>query len=162
MKKHLTFFAYLKKTHYFCRINNLKKRLYNEKIFTLAFIALTLLATACEKNNNDNLSTPQNDAKKALIGTWKIEKLIINNIEVDRTECEKKSYIIFSENTFSTYNFSDKKCDEPKKQEGTYSISNNVLTLTSNGRTSKPTFSISGNNLLLSEVEKMNLEKLVP
>ncbi|EKY06695.1 hypothetical protein HMPREF9078_01429 [Capnocytophaga sp. oral taxon 380 str. F0488] len=128
--------------------------MYNEKIFTLAFIALTLLATACGKNNNDNPSTPQNDAKKALIGTWKIEKLIINNIEVDRTECEKKSYIILSENTFSTYNFSDKKCDEPKKQEGTYSISNNVLTLTSNGRTSKPTFSISGNNLLLSEVEK--------
>ena len=49
-----------------------------KKIFTLAFIALTLLATACGKNNNDNPSTPQNDAKKALIGTWKIEKLIIN------------------------------------------------------------------------------------
>ena len=41
-----------------------------KKIFTLAFIALTLLATACGKSNNDNPSTPQNDAKKALIGTW--------------------------------------------------------------------------------------------
>lgn len=126
-----------------------------KKIFTLAFIALTLLATACGKSNNDNPNpTPQDDAKKALIGTWKIEKLIINNIEVDRTECEKKSYIIFSENTFSSYNFSDKKCDEPKKREGTYSISNNILTFISNGKTSNPTFSISGNNLIINEVGK--------
>ena len=36
-----------------------------KKIFTLAFVALTLLATACGKSNNDN-PNPQDDAKKAL------------------------------------------------------------------------------------------------
>ena len=47
-----------------------------KKIFTLAFIALTLLATACGKSNNDNPTpTSQDDAKKALIGTWKIESI---------------------------------------------------------------------------------------
>ena len=68
-----------------------------KKIFTLAFIALTLLATACGKNNNDNPSTPQNDAKKALIGTWKIEAITVNETAHVLSDCDKKSYIVFSE-----------------------------------------------------------------
>ena len=78
-----------------------------KKIFTLAFIALTLLATACGKNNNDNPSTPQNDAKKALIGTWKIESVTVNETIQVLSDCDKGNIIrIVTKNETSDKNFS--------------------------------------------------------
>ena len=66
--------------------------MYDKKIFILAFVALTLLlATACGKSNNDN-PNPQDDAKKALIGTWKIESVTDDFMgKRNLTECDKKT-----------------------------------------------------------------------
>ena len=147
----MIFIVYLTKTSYLCHINN--KNCTMKKILTLAFAALTLLATACGKSNDEN-PKPQDDAKKALIGTWRIEKIVINNIEMDRTECEKKSYFVFTENTFSVYNFSDRKCDNPEKTEGTYSISNDILILVSKEKTLDTTFSILENKLIMNRTGK--------
>ena len=62
----MIFIVYLTKTSYLCHINN--KNCTMKKILTLAFAALTLLATACGKSNDEN-SKHQDDSKKALIGT---------------------------------------------------------------------------------------------
>jgi len=76
-----------------------------KKIFTLAFIALTLLATACGKSNNDNPSTPQNDAKKALIGTWYLVSNIERGEKMVLTECDKKEHIVFKEDLYIFYRY---------------------------------------------------------
>ena len=62
--KNMIFIVYFTKTSYLCRINN--KNCTMKKILTLAFAALTLLATACGKSNDEN-PKPQDDAKKALV-----------------------------------------------------------------------------------------------
>ena len=132
-----------------------------KKIFTLAFIALTLLTTACGKNNNDNPSTPQNDAKKALIGTWKIESIVDEGEEVVLDECRKRSYISFTEREFIDTNF-NKRTGECKENSNTFSyiISNNQLILSeSKEKTFTYTFSISENKLTLIHSEKDNMRK---
>ena len=144
---------YISQKHHIFATSIIKKNCTMKKILTLAFAVLTLLATACGKSNDEN-PKPQDDAKKALIGTWRIEKIIINNIEMDRTECEKKSYFVFTENTFSVYNFSDRKCDNPANTEGTYSISNDILILVSKERTLDTTFSILENKLIMNRTGK--------
>lgn len=130
-----------------------------KKIFTLAFIALTLLATACGKNNNDNPSTPQNDAKKALIGTWKIEAITVNETAHVLSDCDKKSYIVFSEKEMMNYLYSDKKCDTPQEVRATYSILGNIIRTVTKNETSDENFSISGKRLILSHTEEINGEK---
>ena len=130
-----------------------------KKIFTLAFIALTLLATACGKNNNDKPSTPQNDAKKALIGTWKIEAITVNETALVLSDCDKKSYIVFSEKEMMNYLYSDKKCDTPQEVRATYSILANIIRTVTKNETSDENFSISGKRLILSHTEEINGEK---
>ena len=130
-----------------------------KKIFTLAFIALTLLATACGKNNNDNPSTPQNDAKKALIGTWKIEAITVNETALVLSDCDKKSYIVFSEKEMMNYLYSDKKCDTPQEVRATYSILGNIIRTVTKNETSDENFSISGKRMILSHTEEINGEK---
>ncbi|WP_314811007.1 lipocalin family protein [Capnocytophaga granulosa] len=114
-----------------------------KKIFTLAFVALTLLATACGKNNNDTPSTPQNDAKKALIGTWKIEASFVNGKEIELTECSKKEYLEITQDSFSVF-FSE-SCIL-KETKNSYTVLGNVITL-DNGI--KTTFSIENNKLTI-------------
>ena len=114
-----------------------------KKIFTLAFVALTLLATACGKNNNDTPSTPQNDAKKALIGTWKIEASFVNGKEIELTECIKKEYLEITQDSFSVF-FSE-SCIL-KETKNSYTVLGNVITL-DNGI--KTTFSIENNKLTI-------------
>ena len=115
-----------------------------KKIFTLAFVALTLLlAMACGKSNNDNPTpTPQDDAKKALIGTWKIEASFVNGKEIELTECSKK-YLEITQDSFSVF-FSE-SCIL-KETKNSYTVLENVITL-DNGI--KTTFSIENNKLTI-------------
>ena len=114
-----------------------------KKIFTLAFIALTLLlVTACGKSNNDN-PNPQDDAKKALIGTWKIEASFVNGKEIELTECSKKGFLEITQDSFSMF-FSE-SCVLKGIKNG-YSVLGNVITL-DNGI--KTTFSIENNKLTI-------------
>jgi lipoprotein len=129
-----------------------------KKIFTLAFVALTLLATACGKSNNDN-PNPQDDAKKALIGTWKIESVTDEGEEIVLNECRKKSYILFTEKQYVNTNF-NKEIDECKESSNAFSyvISNNKLILSdTEKKTYTYTFSIVGNKLTLIHSEKNNM-----
>ena len=146
----MIFIVYLTKTSYLCHINN--KNCTMKKILTLAFAALTLLATACGKSNDENPSTPQNDAKKALIGTWKIESVTVNETIQVLSDCDKKSYIVFSEKEMINYLYSDKKCNTPQEVTATYSVFGNIIRTNEN-------FSISGNKLILSHTEETNGEK---
>jgi lipoprotein len=115
-----------------------------KKIFTFAFIALTLLATACGKSNNDNPNpTPQDDAKKALIGTWKIESSLSNGKEIKLTECSKKEYLVITQENFST--FIPEKC-VLKEYKNKYTISDNTINL-DNGM--KSSFKIENNKLVI-------------
>ena len=101
-----------------------------KKIFTLAFVALILLlATACGKSNNDN-PTPEDDAKKALIGMWKIQSITDEGEEIVLNECRKKSYILLTEKQYVDTNF-NKEIDECKESSNAFSyvISNNKLIL---------------------------------
>lgn len=130
-----------------------------KKIFTLAFIALTLLlATACGKSNNDN-PNPQDDVKKALIGTWKIEAITVNETALVLSDCDKKSYIVFSEKEMMNYLYSDKKCDTPQEVRATYSILGNIIRTVTKNETSDENFSISEKRLILSHTEEINGEK---
>ncbi|EFS96573.1 hypothetical protein HMPREF1977_2126 [Capnocytophaga ochracea F0287] len=114
-----------------------------KKIFTLAFVALTLLlATACAKSNNDN-PNPQDDAKKALIGTWKIESSLSNGKEIKLTECSKKEYLVITQENFSM--FIPEKC-VLKEYKNKYTISDNTINL-DNGM--KSSFKIENNKLVI-------------
>ena len=152
----MIFIVYLTKTSYLCHINN--KNCTMKKIFTLAFIALTLLATACGKSNNDN-PNPQDDAKKALIGTWKIESVTVNETIQVLSDCDKKSYIVFSEKEMINYLYSDKKCNTTQEVTATYSVLGNIIRTVTKNETSDENFSISENKLILSHTEETNGEK---
>ena len=116
-----------------------------KKIFTLAFVALTLLlAMACGKSNNDNPTpTPQDDAKKALIGTWKIEASFVNGKEIELTECSKKEYLEITQDSFSVF-FSE-SCIL-KETKNSYTVLENVIAL---DNVIKATFSIENNKLTI-------------
>ena len=123
-----------------------------KKIFTLAFIALTLLATACGKSNNDNPNpTPQDDAKKALIGTWYLVSSNDAGEDVKLTECDKQEHIVITEDSYTIFealNISN-NCTI-KESKNTFSILGDKLTV---GK-SVYTFSVSGNKLILTYTEK--------
>ena len=152
----MIFIVYLTKTSYLCHINN--KNCTMKKILTLAFVALTLLATACGKSNDEN-PKPQDDAKKALIGTWKIESVTVNETIQVLSDCDKKSYIVFSEKEMINYLYSDKKCNTPQEVTATYSVLGNIIRTVTKNETSDENFSISGNKLILSHTEETNGEK---
>ena len=132
----MIFIVYLTKTSYLCHINN--KNCKMKKIFTLAFIALTLLATACGKSNDEN-SKPQDDAKKALIGTWRIEA-VMNNITGERTltECDKKQTLVFREDNIFIQNDPPRGIYDPngscntKELKGKFSVSGTTLIIEGN------------------------------
>lgn len=129
-----------------------------KKIFTLAFIALTLLATACGKSNNDT-PTPEDDAKKALIGMWKIQSITDEGEEIVLNECRKKSYILLTEKQYVDTNF-NKEIDECKESSNAFSyvISNNKLILSdTEKKTYTYTFSIVENKLTLIHSEKNDM-----
>lgn len=123
-----------------------------KKIFTLAFIALTLLATACGKSNNDNPNpTPQNDVKKALIGTWYLVSSTDEGEDVKLTECDKQEHIVITEDSYTIFealNISN-NCTI-KESKNTFSILGDKLTVDK----SVYTFSVSGNKLILTYTEK--------
>ena len=133
-----------------------------KKIFTLAFIALTLLATACGKNNNDNPSTPQNDAKKALIGTWKIESVTDDFMgKRNLTECDKKQTLVFREDNIFIQNdpprgiYDPNELCETKEYKGEFSVSGATLII--GGNTYR--YSVSENKLvIISEREDAGLK----
>ena len=154
--KNMIFIVYLTKTSYLCHINN--KNCTMNKILTLAFAALTLFATACGKSNDEN-PKPQDDAKKALIGTWKIESVTVNETIQVLSDCDKKSYIVFSEKEMINYLYSDKKCNTPQEVTATYSVFGNIIRTITKNETSNENFSISGNKLILSHTEETNGEK---
>lgn len=142
-----------------------------KKIFTLAFIALTLLATACGKSNNENPSTPQNDAKKALIGTWKIES-VTNSVRGARTltECDKKRTIVFEENGDFVDNLPTPGVTDPNtpckitSYKGTYIVKNNsTLVVGDEKGQATYTYSIIGNKLTLvtEEIDEDSKEKTI-
>ena len=122
-----------------------------KKIFTLAFIALTLLlATACGKSNNDN-PNPQDDGKKALIGTWYLVSSTDAGEDVKLTECDKQEHIVITEDSYTIFealNIS-KNCTI-KESKNTFSILGDKLTVDK----SVYTFSVSGNKLILTYTEK--------
>lgn len=130
-----------------------------KKIFTLAFVALILLlATACGKSNNDN-PTPEDDAKKALIGMWKIQSITDEGEEIVLNECRKKSYILLTEKQYVDTNF-NKEIDECKESSNAFSyvISNNKLILSdTEKKTYTYTFSIVENKLTLIHSEKNDM-----
>lgn len=132
--------VYFTKTSYLCRINNKNCRM--KKILTLAFVALTLLATACGKSNDENPKL-QDDAKKALIGTWRIEASFVNGKEIKLTECSKKEYLEITQDSFSMF-FSE-SCIL-KENKNSYTVLGNVITL-DNGI--KTIFSIENNKLTI-------------
>ena len=127
-----------------------------KKIFTLAFIALTLLATACGKSNNDNPSTPQNDAKKALIGTWYLVSNIERGEKMVLTECDKKEHIVFKEDLYIFYRYRSAEtmddCINTNPKEGKYTISNNNLMVDDDDIIY--VFSITGDKLVLTYTEE--------
>ena len=143
-----------------------------KKIFTLAFIALTLLATACGKSNNDNPNpTPQDDAKKALIGTWKIES-ITNSVRGARTltECDKKRTIVFEENGDFVDNLPTPGVTNPNdpckitSYKATYIVKNNSTLVVGNEKGQATyTYSIVGNKLTLvtEEIDEDSKEKTI-
>lgn len=142
--KNMILIVYFTKTSYLCRINN--KNCTMKKILTLAFAALTLLATACGKSNDEN-PKPQDDAKKALIGTWRIETSFVNGKEIKLTECSKKEYLEITQDSFSMF-FSE-SCIL-KENKNSYSISKNVIILDDGV---KLTFLIEGNKLTITPDE---------
>lgn len=139
----MIFIVYLTKTSYLCLMNN--KNCKMKKILTLAFAALTLLATACGKSNDEN-PKPQNDAKKALIGTW----YLVSTSEVgdQLTECDKKEHFVITESTithFTTSETKEKGC-LTEEAKSSYTIKNDTLIV---GKTTF-LFSVLGDKLTLT------------
>ena len=149
---------YISQKHHIFAVSIIKEKCTMKKILTLAFVALTLLATACGKSNNDN-PNPQDDTKKVLIGTWRIETVTVNGTALVLSDCDKKSYIVFSEKEMINYLYNNKKCDTPQEVRATYSILGNVIRIVTKNKTSDKNFSISGKKLILSHTEEINGEK---
>ncbi len=114
-----------------------------KKLFILAFIAVASFVVSCSKDDDNSLE-----------GTWYLESVTVNGVAADLTACEKKSFIAFSGDTYSSidyYEGTDGNCVELSSEKGTYSVSNGTITtVDSEGATSTISYSVSGNTLTMT------------
>lgn len=119
-----------------------------KKLFILAFIAVASFVVSCSKDDDNSLE-----------GTWYLESATVNGVAVDLTACEKKSFIAFSGDTYSSsdyYERTDGNCVE-QTEKGTYSVSNGTITtVDSEGVTSTISYSVSGNTLTITGKDTEN------
>ena len=116
-----------------------------EKNLTLAFTALILLGAVCGKSNDENPKS-QDDAKKALIGTWYLAST--SEVGDQLTECNKKEHFVITESTithFTTSETKEKGC-LTEEAKSSYTIKNDTLIV---GKTTFQ-FSVLGDKLTLT------------
>lgn len=129
--------------------------------FTLSMMVLTLVFgfMACSDKDEDLTG---DKAKEALIGKW----TFVSSTEDGETydyehECSsKKDYVEFQGNgTFKIVDYYE-DCSE-ETGLGTYSVSDNKLTIKEDDESSTFTFKLSGNDLQLeSDGETMRMKKM--
>ncbi|MDO4880537.1 MAG: lipocalin family protein [Capnocytophaga sp.] len=125
-----------------------------KKIILGALSILSLLVFSCKEETN--WEAEQNPIEKNILGQWRLESVLENNKQKKLTDCDKKSSLIFfPERKIKKVNFLDKNKDctfahedndfsiseneivigkDQSQEKFTYSIVNNILTLTaSNG-----------------------------
>lgn len=114
-----------------------------KKIIMLAFVAFVTLVVSCGKDDNESLE-----------GTWLADSLSYNGEAETLDACDKKSFMTFSGSTYSEadyYEGTNGECVEEISETGTYSISNDVLTIVnSTGESTSFSYSISENTLTLT------------
>lgn len=118
------------------------------KIFSLALIALTMMVVSCGKKDSDDV-TPNK-----LVGTWYLESMKRDGQAQTLTDCDKRSNITFRETEYSTMNYKLKNTNDCglTTEEGTYTISGNVLVAKPKGKEMKSTkVSLSGGKLIFTK-----------
>ncbi|MFK8297722.1 lipocalin family protein [Capnocytophaga cynodegmi] len=86
------------------------------KIVTFIVLIFTSLVISCGKDDEKEIKSPTDSSsnvkedeekevpkKNPFVGTWEIVSMQINDKERVLSDCEKKSYAIFQETTFTTY-----------------------------------------------------------
>ena len=118
------------------------------RIFSLALIALTMMVVSCGKKDSDDV-TPNK-----LVGTWYLESMKRDGQAQTLTDCDKRSNITFRETEYSTMNYKLKNTNDCglTTEEGTYTISGNVLVAKPKGKEMKSTkVSLSGGKLIFTK-----------
>ncbi|GJQ07922.1 hypothetical protein CAPN010_20800 [Capnocytophaga cynodegmi] len=86
------------------------------KIVTFIVLIFSSLVISCGKDDEKEIKPPTDSSsnvkedeekeapkKNPFVGTWEIVSMQINDKERVLSDCEKKSYAIFQETTFTTY-----------------------------------------------------------
>ncbi|MGW1455416.1 lipocalin family protein [Salegentibacter agarivorans] len=119
-----------------------------KQILLLAFLSFGLF-TACDTDDDSPNQTPQ--INEELLGIWYIDALIVEGEETpynDHEDCGK-DYVEFNED--GTYRQIDIwGCEEDVDEEGTYTATDNTITLT-----------VSGNDVVVMDIVTLNSETLL-
>ena len=120
------------------------------KIFSLALIALAMIVISCGKKDDEDKVTPNK-----LVGTWYLESMKRDGQAQTLTDCDKRSNITFRETEYSIMNYNKLKNTNDCRlttEEGTYTISGNVLVAKPKGKEMKSTkVSLSGGKLIFTK-----------
>ncbi len=116
-----------------------------KKNLILVFIAIASFVVSCGKDEDNSLE-----------GTWYLESVTENGVTVELSACEKKTFVTFSGNTYSSVSYDDKNltgdCTVDDSITGTYSVVNGTMTtVNSDGETSTTFYSVSRNKLTITE-----------
>lgn len=112
------------------------------KIVTFIVLIFSLLVISCGKDDEKEVKPPTDSSsnikekddkketpkKNPFVGTWEIVSMQINDKERVLSDCEKKSYAVFQETTFTTYIglLAGGVCIE-KPINWTYTISDDII-----------------------------------
>tara|TARA_R110001606_G_scaffold397909_2_gene575660 strand:- start:44 stop:505 length:462 start_codon:yes stop_codon:yes gene_type:complete len=119
------------------------------KLFCGILIGLMIFSSC---SNDDDSNSDSN----SIVGTWKAIKEVdvcsTGNEDVyDFDSCEQTGRTIFSENgtlSITEYDLENGNCEQYYSAIGTWSLSGNNLTVTTEGETNNPTFFELSNNVL--------------
>ncbi len=127
------------------------------KIFSLALIALAMIVVSCGKKDDEDKVTPNK-----LVGTWYLESLKFDGQAQTLTDCDKRSNITFRETEYSIMNYKLKNTNDCglTTEEGTYTISGNVLVAKPKGKEMESSkVSLSGGKLIFTTETDNNGKK---
>ncbi|MDO4880048.1 MAG: lipocalin family protein [Capnocytophaga sp.] len=112
------------------------------KLITISIISF--LGLACSKSDDNT----QDNVKNTLIGKWNIVSRTDAGENALRDDCEKKSYITFTENEYIDSFFTTKNGECVKEEDKlTYTISEDKIIVSNSYESVSYSFTIVGNQL---------------
>lgn len=116
--------------------------------FILVFLVFAGVASCSNDDDGNSNETPANDP---IIGTWKIQQLVMNGEQIPIGECEAQTRVEFRANgtvrTTDVYeDFDTEECVTEVYTEQWQKLSNNVYRITDEVSSNDVTINFSNNN----------------